>query len=478
MMEADEAEFVVELEMGAISNDDPIGNSSPAKVIERLSNAQSADEAQECLTALSTFLDSPELVKEGAIQQAAVIRAANAAKKTIGEEWAEEEYRALLYKFAESADEGTKKEAIRKEKERREDHPERNAWKPTGGHNKGGNPLDRLANSQQSGNCCLRCCTNCLFLFVLIASIIWGVQFSGLIMPSKYGFPASPAPGCIEVPGKGASGIQTGAQTNLFCAGDAGYGCYKIPSLLSVPANPSVLSAKGALLAFVEARKYSCADEGYIDIRLRRSLDHGNSWEKSQLVVTMSTEDEWVTVGDPCPVYDQFSSTIHVVFTVDNTDVFVTESSDIGITWSKPINITAEAKLTPQLVQKLADHMRDSGSLDSAGSAHHPHPPLDPLRKHVTHVGTGHAGGVAFMLADKQRLLVPAYCMDCGMLGASKSYVLLSDDGGATWFIGGVLDAGGEAQVAVVKSAREGQTPRLVMSLRSSLGHRLQVRPQ
>jgi hypothetical protein len=313
-------EAVVELEMGAIGD-----QQTPVDVIERLANAQSVDAAKECLTALSSFLDDPELVKQGGIQQAAVIRAANAAKNTIGEGWAEsvDEYRALLYKFAESADEGIveppSEEAIRREEHREE---------PRAVAPKSGNKAMKGAG-KRPGSCCLRCCTNCLFLVVLIASILWGVQLTGLIMPSKFGFPASPPSGCLAVPS--SDGIQTGAQTNLFCAGDDGYGCYKIPSLLSLP--PGAHSKGGAvpegiLLAFVEARKYSCADEGFVDIRLKRSLDHGKTWGQSQLVATMSTEDEWVTVGDPCPVYDQSSGSVHVVFTVNNLDVFVTKSSD------------------------------------------------------------------------------------------------------------------------------------------------------
>jgi hypothetical protein len=178
-------EAVVELEMGAIGD-----QQTPVDVIERLANVQSVDAAKECLTALSSFLDDPELVKQGGIQQAAVIRAANAAKKTIGEGWAEsvDEYRALLYKFAESADEGIveppSEEAIRREENREE---------PRAVAPKSGNKAMKGAG-KRPGSCCLRCCTNCLFLVVLIASILWGVQLTGLIMP-KFGFPASPPSG-------------------------------------------------------------------------------------------------------------------------------------------------------------------------------------------------------------------------------------------------------------------------------------------
>ena len=69
------------------------------------------------------------------------------------------------------------------------------------------------------------------------------------------GFPPSLAPGCLPADANGPS---------LFCPGQDGYGCYKIPSL--------VATANGTLLAFAEARKFSCDDKGHVDLRVRRSF--------------------------------------------------------------------------------------------------------------------------------------------------------------------------------------------------------------
>ena len=88
------------------------------------------------------------------------------------------------------------------------------------------------------------------------------------------GFPPSLKPGCL----------QPDAQANLFCPGDEGYGCFKIPVMLR--------HSSGALIALIEARKYSCDDHGYVDLLQRRSLDGGKTWEPSRLVHGNSTEEE------------------------------------------------------------------------------------------------------------------------------------------------------------------------------------------
>jgi len=58
--------------------------------------------------------------------------------------------------------------------------------------------------------------------------------------------------------------------TPVFCPGDNGYCCYRVPNL--------VVTTAGTLVAFVEARKHSCDDHGTNDVVYRRSLDHGKTW--------------------------------------------------------------------------------------------------------------------------------------------------------------------------------------------------------
>ena len=42
-----------------------------------------------------------------------------------------------------------------------------------------------------------------------------------------------------------------------------------------------------------EARKYSCSDEGFVDLLLKTSDDGGRSWSRSTLVHTDSTATDW-----------------------------------------------------------------------------------------------------------------------------------------------------------------------------------------
>jgi ER lumen protein retaining receptor len=103
----------------------PIEERSPEQLIEGLSQAENGADANSCIIELSQLLEQDDLVKDGRIQQAAVIRAANTAKNRIsGDEWPEEDYRALLYKFADSADVGEQAGQQMSAKDDREDREE------------------------------------------------------------------------------------------------------------------------------------------------------------------------------------------------------------------------------------------------------------------------------------------------------------------------------------------------------------------
>lgn len=193
-------------------------------------------------------------------------------------------------------------------------------------------------------------------------------------------------------------------QTDLFCPGargvppadgDEAVACYKIPSLLR--------TARGTLLAFIEARKVQCGDGGAIDLRLRRSLDGGRTWLHSQLV---HGEQGNVTIGDGCPVQDAATGVVHLIYTRNNADVYYSSSADEGATWSSPRNISA-----------MVGGHREWGF-----------------------IGTGHAAGLQL---SSGRLIVPMH---------GPCHMIYSDDGGATWAkAGGGMTKGGECQVAEVR---------------------------
>ena len=80
--------------------------------------------------------------------------------------------------------------------------------------------------------------------------------------------------------------LQTGSEIStqpshieVYKAGDLGYECFRIPSLL--------FTSKGTLLAFAEGRgqhSKSCADRGDVHIVLKRSADYGNTWSDMTVV--------------------------------------------------------------------------------------------------------------------------------------------------------------------------------------------------
>ena len=92
------------------------------------------------------------------------------------------------------------------------------------------------------------------------------------------------------------------SQTDIFKAGEDGYHTYRIPAL--------VVSTQGTLLAFCEARRNSAADDGDIDLALKRSFDNGATWEEMQII----WQDGENTIGNPCPVVDRDTGTIWLPF--------------------------------------------------------------------------------------------------------------------------------------------------------------------
>ena len=201
-------------------------------------------------------------------------------------------------------------------------------------------------------------------------------------------------------------------QIPLFTAGDQGYHTYRIPALAVTPT--------GALLAFCEGRKHASSDMGDIALLVKRSTDGGRTWSEQQVV----WDDIGNTCGNPCPVVDRnpvrdrATGVIWLPMTwnrgddperqiIDQTSrdtrrVFLTRSEDDGLTWAQPMEITAAVK-----------------------------------KPDWTWYATGPGAGIQIERGPHAgRLVVPCDHIEAG----SKRYyshVLYSDDGGATWALGG-----------------------------------------
>ncbi|MBK35123.1 MAG: glycosyl hydrolase [Gemmatimonadetes bacterium] len=210
---------------------------------------------------------------------------------------------------------------------------------------------------------------------------------------------------------------------DLWVSGVGDYHTYRIPAL--------VRTVSGTVLAFCEGRRDGRSDTGQIDLLLRTSADEGETWSDEKVVVAESE----MTCGNPCPVVDRASGRVvltlcknigaigETTITEGNgpRTVWVTYSDDEGARWSDPVEITDQAK-------------------DLAW----------------TWYATGPGHGIQL---PSGRLVIPCDHM-VGVYFDRKadpyhSHVILSDDGGMSWCIGGIVEQGtNECAVALPEEGK------------------------
>jgi len=217
----------------------------------------------------------------------------------------------------------------------------------------------------------------------------------------------------------------------IFHSGHDGYPRFRIPAL--------VVTAQGTILAICEGRVDGGRLQGNVDLVLRRSVDNGESWSPVHVVANAGGD----TLGNPCAVLDRKTSYVWLAFTrspgefteaqirhgesIGSAKVFVTHSENGGKTWSSPRDITATTK-----------------------------------RAGWTWYGTG--PGVGIQLADG-RLFVPSYHTEGERGTITCSHVIISDDHGTTWQLGGSAGVGnGECQ------ALQRQDGKIYLSARTASG--------
>jgi len=134
----------------------------------------------------------------------------------------------------------------------------------------------------------------------------------------------------------------------LFIVGDdRAYQLYHIPGV--------VVTAKGTVLAWCEARKHAAGVSDWDDIRilLRRSTDDGKTWSapqsianvegtktKNPLALKMNVDPTAVTYNDPVLIADKDGS-VYMLFCLEYERCFYQRSDDDGVSWSKPAEITS-----------------------------------------------------------------------------------------------------------------------------------------
>ncbi len=190
----------------------------------------------------------------------------------------------------------------------------------------------------------------------------------------------------------------------LFRDREIGYHTFRIPAL--------VVTNKGTVLAFAEARKNNRNDHGDVDMAFKRSFDGGRTWSKARIIA----DDGDHTIGNPCPVVDSATGTIWLPYCQTNKRILIIKSTDDGKSWSKPVDVTETT--------------------------------TNPARHWF---GTGPGHGIQM---NNGRLVIPCWADATPKLGEVQlSYVFYSDDAGANWKVGAPLDANASDECEVVELA-------------------------
>ncbi len=133
-------------------------------------------------------------------------------------------------------------------------------------------------------------------------------------------------------------------KVDVFPAGMQGISLYRIPGI--------VVTSKGTVLAYCEARRDSKSDWGEIEVHLRRSSDGGKTWDAPQHIAHRADRIEGnprkpnggeheQTVNNPVAIVDRVTGNIEFLYCVNYARCFSMRSSDDGLTWSAPVEITA-----------------------------------------------------------------------------------------------------------------------------------------
>ena len=201
-------------------------------------------------------------------------------------------------------------------------------------------------------------------------------------------------------------------EINLFEAGKDDYALYRIPGI--------VVTAKGSVLAYCEARRTGKSDWDTIDILLRRSTDGGKTWGprqkiadvpgpkvKNPVALAQKLADPTDVTYNNAVAFADRNGAVHFLFCLEYSRCFYIRSNDDGLTFSTPVEVTsAFEKLRSEYDWKV--------------------------------IATGPAHGIQLKTG---RLVVPIW-LSTGTGGhahrPSVTSTVYSDDHGKTWHCGDV----------------------------------------
>jgi sialidase-1 len=221
-------------------------------------------------------------------------------------------------------------------------------------------------------------------------------------------------------------------ETVLFEEDTGGFKLYRIPGI--------VVTSKGTVLAYCEARKFTEADRGEIEIHLRRSTDGGRTWSPAVQVAhhgerlprnphmpekkkskNMGGPDEQ-TVNNPIAIVDR-NGPVHLLYCVEYMRCFAIRSDDEGMIWTPPVEITQA---------------------------------FEPFRAKIDWqvIATGPGHGIQLRTG---RFVAPFWMTDYeGRLPLTKGVgIVYSDDHGETWKSGEIaIPKGGEPNIVELSDGR------------------------
>ena len=258
-------------------------------------------------------------------------------------------------------------------------------------------------------------------------------------------------------------------ETELFSSGTEGYHTFRIPSV--------AVANDGTILAICEGRKDGQDDYEAKALVVKRSTDNGATWGDLQLIVS----DPELTMNNPTVVVDRQTGTIWLAYCKTAYYPYVVRSDDSGATWSDPIDLTEQVKLPNW---ELYDFAPGHGIQMSDCTLVLPADHIEGLRSDAifshSHVVVSDDHGATWKLGGS----MGSWTNECevvetqngslymtvrsGKRGHGKRLFSRSEDKGATWSemgeAEGMIDPGCQASIVRLTDSESGDKDRVLLA--------------